>query len=47
MNYINQITIQGKKIMKEEFNNLNQYILIEKLRLFIDSFRRKKNCMND
>ena len=23
MNYINQITIQGKKIMKEEFNNLN------------------------
>ena len=42
MNYIYQITIQGKKIMKEEFNNLNQYILIEKLRLFIDSFRRKK-----
>jgi hypothetical protein len=47
MNQINQITIQGKNIMKEEFNNLNQYILIEKLRLFIDSFRRKKNCMND
>jgi hypothetical protein len=47
MNQINQITIQGKNIMKEEFNNLNQYILIEKLRLFIDSFRRKKSCMND
>jgi hypothetical protein len=50
MNEINQITLQGKNLIKEEINNLNllyQDIHSDKVRLFKDPFEEKKNCMND
>lgn len=50
MNDINQITLQGKNLIKEEINNLNllyKDIHSDKVRLFKDPFEEKKNCMND
>ena len=50
MNDINQITLQGKNLIKEEINNLNllyKDIHYDKVRLFKDPFEEKKNCMND
>ena len=50
MKGINEMTVVGKNLMKEEFKNLNELyenIHNEKVRLFKDPFEEKKNYMND
>ena len=50
MKGINEMTVVGKNLMKEEFKNLNELynnIHNEKIRLFKDPFEEKKNYMND
>ena len=50
MKGINEMTVVGKNLMKEEFKNLNELyenVHNDKVRLFKDPFEEKKNYMND